>query len=102
MKKLNIIVNSIALLLASNPVVRADSLDAGPLPVDIPGSLSGTVTCSASNQAHVLENIFFQIMDANGDTIHNFTCDAVNPSGSRSTAVTLSGKAIPPPHSPAL
>jgi hypothetical protein len=97
MKKLNIILGSIALLLASNAVVRADSLIAGPLPVDIAGRLSGTVTCSASNESHVLENIFFQIFNANGDTIHSFTCEALNPAGSCSTAVTFSRGVIQPP-----
>jgi hypothetical protein len=68
---------------------RADGSDSG--------QKTYTPTRSATNQSHVPENIFFQIMNANGDTIGHSNCEALNPAGSCSTAVTFSGGVIQPP-----
>src|SRR5215469_16837225 len=96
MAKLTTILGSVALLVASNAVVKADFLLAGPLPVDA-GFGTGTVTCSAKNESASTETIFLQIIDASAAQISDTTCSGLGLDQSCSTAVTFTASTPAPP-----
>jgi hypothetical protein len=100
MKTLNTILGSVALLVASNAVVSADDLLAGPLPVGA-GVGTGTVTCSVTNAAADFafqQSIF--ISDANFVQIASINCGFLEPHQSCSTSVTFSPNSPTVPQSP--
>ena len=105
MNKLNTILGSVALLVASNAVVKADELLAGPLPVD-PRFGTGTVTCSANNAIGILkelETISLEIFDANNRTARVSVCTGIDARRSCSISFTfspISASPLPIPASP--
>ena len=90
MKTLNIILGSVALLVASNAVIRADTLLAGPLPVDA-GVSTAFITCAVLNTSAFLqnENIEIDIYDANFVSVTDFICSNVPPTTSCQTTVGI-------------
>jgi hypothetical protein len=95
MNTVNTILGSVALLVASNAVVKADFLLAGPLPLDA-GVGTGTITCSAKNESSSTETIFLQIVDASARQIGELTCPSLGLDASCSTAVTFSASTAAP------
>jgi hypothetical protein len=102
MSKLTTILGSAAILVASNGVVKADTLLAGPLPVDISGAATGTITCAVTNVGANLqqENLELDIYDANFNFIDGVQCNNVGPETSCSKTVTFSNVSAPVPQSP--
>jgi hypothetical protein len=103
MSKLTTILGSVALLVASNAVVKGDDLLAGPLPLDV-GTGTGTVTCSATNAIlagqPIAENIQLVIFDASAAEIAFIQCSGELEVQSCSTSVTFGPNSTPVPPSP--